>query len=313
MTWSQRTDLPSHRQRCRLLQPPFQATRRGLHLLELLAGAAVLVGMQAVPVIGATALSSGVVQATATHPPSAVASGQVASRSPKSASAKLALHNIAPHPNFLLACGLDLNTAACRDAEIKAINNARRSEALRPLDLNVTAFNKLSASEQVFVVTDLERLARNLSPVAAMTAQLNASAKAGAKASTDPALKGWVITGHKSVTSWVSNWAGGLSVLGADYFWMYDDGVGFNVSCTATSSSGCWAHRDNVLVAAPTLASCTRQGGTPELLMGVAVEPRAYHGATGIAQLITTSCGGLPDDITFTWQTAKRLVMTKSE
>jgi hypothetical protein len=36
--------------------------------------------------------------------------------------------------------------------------------------------------------------------------------------------------------------------MGANYFWMYDDGPGSpNADCTPSNQSGCWGHRDNIL------------------------------------------------------------------
>jgi hypothetical protein len=233
---------------------------------------------------------------------------QVRDSSQITSKATAVLHDEAPLPNFLLACSVDLNTTACRNQEVHAIDNARRSEALPAIGINLTAFDRLSAAQQLFVITNLERTTRQLAPVGAMTSQLNNEAARGAANSTDPPLEGWTLTGGKAVTSWVSNWAGGLSVLGADYFWMYDDGVGFNAGCTTTTSSGCWAHRDNMLVAKAPVSSCTGIGDKPELLMGAAVDPWSYRGATSIAQLIVRSCGGLPSDTTFTWASARRLM-----
>jgi hypothetical protein len=47
-----------------------------------------------------------------------------------------------------------------------------------------------------------------------------------------------------------SNWAGGYdTTLEADFSWMYDDGQSSpNVDCTTTNSSGCWGHRQDILM-----------------------------------------------------------------
>ena len=237
----------------------------------------------------------------------AVSSGGSRIAAPSSASAAVR-RNVAPRPNFLQACSISTDTTACRSQEILAINNARHIESLPSLRLNLGAFIRLSAAQQVFVITNLERVVRHLPPVDAMTSQLNTAAAKGVAESTDPQFRGWTLSGQKVVTSWVSNWSGGLSTLGADYFWMYDDGIGFNVACKSIKSPGCWAHRDNLLGAAPTKSSCANYGGRPELLMGAAVEPDAYRGATGIAQLLVSSCGGLPHDTTLRWSTVQSVV-----
>ena len=222
------------------------------------------------------------------------------------------LHNVAPQPNFLIACASGTNSHLCRTQELAAINNARKIEQLTALSVNLTRLGRLNAAEQLFVLTNLERTARRIAPVAAMTTQLNNEAALGARASADPHLSGWRLTGGKAATSWVGNWAGNLSSLGADYFWMYDDGVGYNVGCTATSTTECWSHRDNMLVAAQPTSACVGHGNKPELLMGASVEPTAYHGSASVGQLIVASCGGLPRDTTLTWTSAKRLLAISS-
>jgi len=214
--------------------------------------------------------------------------------------------NIAPRPNFLTTCE-GASASSCLNDEITAIDAARHSEGLRGLPIDRAGFLSLTAEQQLFVVVNLERISRRFPPIAALTSQLNAVAAVGNAHAVDPALQGWLLFDNKAVTGWASNWAGGLSILGADYFWMYDDGVGYNVDCTTVNTSGCWGHRDNVLFAGPTASSCNGLGGHPELLMGASVEPTAFEGSTGIAELIVNSCGGLPRDTTFTWARARAI------
>ena len=222
-------------------------------------------------------------------------------------SSRATLSNIAPEPNFVGSC-VATSPTSCLGDEIAALDNARQLEGLSPLALNASAFSSLTSAEQIFAVINLERTARGLAPVSALTGQLNAVALSGAANSVDPQLQGWTLVGGKAVSGWASNWAGGLTVLGADYFWMYDDGVGFNVDCTTTNASGCWGHRDNVLLAGPTSSSCAYAGGRPELLMGAAELPAAYAGSAGIAEIMVTSCGGLPRDTTVTWAAVRRIL-----
>ena len=224
----------------------------------------------------------------------------------------VALSNIPPDPNFLRLCTPTSILPACLRDEIIAINNARRSQGLSSLRINIAGFISLTSAQQVFTIINLERTARRLKAVGALTTQLNAVAQSGATQSTDPILRGWTLVGHKSVTSWASNWAGGLNVLGADYMWMYDDGVGFNIGCTATISSGCWNHEKNLLLASPTASSCRGIGGQPELVMGAAVLPSAYQGSTGLAELMVSNCGGFPTDVIFTWAAARKIIFVPS-
>ena len=94
------------------------------------------------------------------------------------------------------------------------------------MNISVSAFTQLTTAEQMFALTDLERVARNLPPVDAMTTQLDNVAAGGANNLGDPSLSGWQLTGGKGAIAWDSNWAGGLSTAGADYFWLYSDGEG---------------------------------------------------------------------------------------
>jgi hypothetical protein len=226
------------------------------------------------------------------------------------AKARRTPQNVAPQPNVFSSCATATITTTCANEEIAAINNARSSEGIAPITIDVAHFVALTPAEQVFAITNLERSALGLPVVQALTAQLNAAAAPGTAKSADPSLVGWTLSGNKSVTSWASNWSGGLDALGSDYVWMYDDGVGFNVDCPTVATAGCWGHRHNVLIAAPTAASCATAGGAPELVMGVAVLPTSYKGSTGIGEIFATNCGGLPSDVTFTWAQAERVLQS---
>ena len=245
----------------------------------------------------ATASSHAVSASSAVHPRKAV-----------TIRSDITPKNIAPSPDFLSSCTSASISASCLSSELAAINNARQAEGVVPITISLSGFTSLTPAEQVLALTDLERTARGLAPVAALTAELDNVAAAGSSASVDPSLAGWTLTGNKEVTAWASNWAGGLDVLGADYLWMYDDGVGYNVDCPNATSPGCWGHRDNVLFAAPTAASCAANNGQATLLMGASVISNAYHGGSGIAEIVVRSCGGTPSDAGFTWRAAKRIL-----
>ena len=152
--------------------------------------------------------------------------------------------NIAPDPNFYSTCySQGIASLACTQATVAALDHARATEGLGPLMLP-TDWAALNGAEQIFVLTNLERVARGEQPVPGMTAALNALAMVGAKTSKDP-------IGHTG--AWASNWAGDVSPLGSDYGWMYQDGWGgsraqtFNVDCTSAAAPGCWGHRNNIL------------------------------------------------------------------
>lgn len=213
--------------------------------------------------------------------------------------------NVDPSPNFMASCGTPSNSVFCLGQEIEAIDNARAIEGLGPMTLSVSAFVSLSAPQQIFVLTNLERTSRGLAPAQALTAQLNSLATTAAAQDADPALKGWTLTGHKQAVAWNSNWSGGLTATSADYYWMYSDGAGYNVDCTASNTSGCWEHRSNILSApAETCGSPSEQ---PQFVMGAAEATTASYSPSD-TEIIVQVCGGLPSDAVFTWTQAQRLL-----
>ena len=215
--------------------------------------------------------------------------------------------NISPLPDFVADCGPQTPSPSCISEALSAIDNARTIEGLAPMTFSTTAFSALPPLEQLFVVTNLERTARGLAPAVALTAQLNAVAAAGATANTDPSLSGWTLTGDRPAVEWSSNWAGDLSGFGADYYWMYADGLGVNIDCPTATASGCWQHRTNVLMPSPTATSCG-DAGTPGVVMGAAFLGSGYQNTPSIAEIYVGECGGLPSDVTFTWASAKALL-----
>lgn len=216
------------------------------------------------------------------------------------------LSNIAPMPSFAPSCTTTQNSVQCIQNEIDAIDNAHREEQLPPINVQAKAFARLTIDEQILTITNLERTARGLTPIAALTQQLNTAAAHGARISQDPVFKGWTLAGGRPVTTWASNWAGGVSVLEADYLWMYDDGTGFNVDCPTTTAAGCWGHRANILLPNATAQSCP--GSSSLLLMGAAESTLGFHGATSVAELFAESCGTLPSNTTVTWVTVQHLL-----
>jgi len=147
--------------------------------------------------------------------------------------------SIAPSSAFEIACFAGTNTAACDRAALADINQARSGEGLGSLALPAD-FSTLNNATQSIVVANAERTSRGL-PALPEDATLDALAQTGAQSGQDP-------TGPDGYT-WRSNIAWGyLTPLAADFGWMYDDGPGSsNLACTATVTSGCWGHRENIL------------------------------------------------------------------
>ena len=232
---------------------------------------------------------------TTTTPPPAPTTTTTTPRAPAPAPAKRGIlppddppANITPSPNFLSDCqGSQYDdSTGCVNATLSAIDNARAQEGVPAMQLPSNWYG-LSPAEQIFVVTNLERVDRGLPPLQAMASALDQSAQQGAAADTDPSPPSgfpW--------TQWGANWAGAVgNPLEADYYWMYDDGPGSsNVDCTAGDSSGCWGHRNNVLMD----LSCQM------CVMGTAFAPTAYNSDPSLAEILVDSSGQPAVD--FTWQ-----------
>ncbi|MGD0312693.1 MAG: hypothetical protein ABSC90_09540 [Acidimicrobiales bacterium] len=205
--------------------------------------------------------------------------------------------NVPPSPNFLSSCYPHTTSASCTALVIEATTNARAAEGLGPMALPQN-FASLSPAQQMFVITDIERVDRGLPPFVGLVGTLDTDALAGAEANEDPTATQVPPGAH--IIAWASNWAENANPLGSNYFWMYDDGLNSgNIDCTTTDQSGCWGHRENIL----SLSNYQQQyGGT--LLMGAG---EAY-GTTGTgwesdAELLVLASGTLPP-LSYTWAQA---------
>jgi hypothetical protein len=152
-------------------------------------------------------------------------------------------------------------------------------------------YAQLTVPEQLFVVINLERIGRGLSPFAGLSAPLDANARAGAAAANDPPDLGGaylLVDGE---------WAGGsVNALDAVYGWMYDDGPGSgNLDCPRGGAPGCWGHRHGIL---------DDFGSGERLIAGAALEAtadthRGDRGGTSMA--VTLAVAGRPQRLVFTW------------
>jgi len=187
--------------------------------------------------------------------------------------------NIPPNPNFLDDCSGTTfdNSQGCARATVQAIDNGRAQEGLAGMSLPSDWYS-LTAQQQLYVATNLERTIRGLPALSGMATALDQSADQGAAQSEDPTPPSgfpW--------TSWGSNWAGAVgNPLEAIYYWMYDDGEGSgNIDCTQSNTSGCWGHRDNVLMS----LSCQ------PCLMGTGYVSNGYEGYPSWAELLVDTSG----------------------
>jgi len=195
--------------------------------------------------------------------------------------------NITPSPNFLNSCagGSYDNGAACENSALAAIDNARTQEGLPGMVLP-SDWTQLTPQQQLFTATNLERTARGMAPLSGLASALDQASQSAATQNTDPSAPAgfpW--------SSWGGNWAGAVgSPLEAIYFWMYDDGPGsYNIDCTPSNSSGCWGHRNNVLLS----LRCQ------PCLMGAGFNANAYQGTPSWTELLVDTSGSQALD--FTW------------
>ncbi|MHB8439481.1 MAG: hypothetical protein ACYDD4_10005 [Acidimicrobiales bacterium] len=198
--------------------------------------------------------------------------------------------SIPPNPDFFGDCNESAydDSSRCVDATVGAIDNARAQESVGPMQLPST-WNGLTPQQQIFVVTNLERVARGLGALQYMDATLDSSTQQAAQANTDPQPPSGYVA-----TRWGGNWAGaGGNPLEIDYYWMYDDGPNSNnIDCTQAGQSGCWIHRHNILLP----LRCN------PCVIGTGFVPNSFNGAPSWAELLADTATPGPD--AFLWTTS---------
>jgi hypothetical protein len=244
----------------------------------------------AIAVTAVTLLGSGVIAAGAS-----VAVPDKGILPPKNPS-----HNVNPDPYFLSSksCIGGGDSAACNTLVVRAIAHARSVlEKIGGMSFSLSAYEKLTPEEQLFVTANLERTERGLPAVVVLTRSLDKIAQEGANADNDPDLQSVPGTlpggGH-----WVAlggNWAGGYdNALGADYGWMYND------------KQSAWGHRDNILRQWVTASRCG--GQRYEIAMGAGHVTKGKAFGDSETELFAGVCGPTPTDVVLTWTQAKKLL-----
>ncbi|MGN6724036.1 MAG: hypothetical protein ACTHJM_15625 [Marmoricola sp.] len=131
-------------------------------------------------------------------------------------------------------------TDACMTGALSNFNAARAKEHLGKLVLPRN-FRSLTVPEQILVLTNLDRRVRGLPAFVGLNSTLDQVAARGSKGHTDPAFPSWTRDGG-------SNWSSTYNAFWTEYLWMYQDGIGgSNMACSSRNTSGCWAHRRNIL------------------------------------------------------------------
>ena len=126
--------------------------------------------------------------------------------------------NITPAPGYSGPCGSLSSPNLYCPSGLTLLYGDRQAEGLAPMSLP-SNWTSLTPPEQLFVLTDEERIDRGLAPISGLAANLNAYAQAGANAHTDPPFPHYGSTAGSTSAS--------TSSLGtALALWMYDDGPG---------------------------------------------------------------------------------------
>ncbi len=167
----------------------------------------------------------------------------------------------------------------CENAVVYYLNQARASMGLPTYDLPAD-FPQLPPDRQIFILSDLDRIAYSLSPVAGLNSELSGDASQGVAFGGDPAPSAWSYDWN----AYFSNWAGAFTnAPAAYYFWMYDDGPGSgNLDCNDPSDSGCWGHRHDILFD-------EESSGEYEAAMGAATGTKRENEEVGYAMLIVAA------------------------
>lgn len=200
-----------------------------------------------------------------------------------------------PNPAYNLpvtgqnACPYGTALSTCRAIILQSMNHANWEEGAQALHLPPN-YSQLSASERLFVLTNLVRLSFGKPPIAGLNAAANAAAQVGAKTNTDPVLPAHATLDGAPVVAWGGDWAGGFATLEAAMVgWVYDDGPGSdNLDCQPGHMSGCWGHRDDILLNWP----------AGDLVAGAAAV--TVHGRSSVTLLPVVTSAPVP--LTFTWQ-----------
>lgn len=193
------------------------------------------------------------------------------------------------------ACDTAPTGAVCINASVNYLDQARASLG-QPAYTLPADFAALSPEEQALILTNSDRVLYNLPPMAGLTAQLDQDAAATLATDEDPQPSTSQWQGYTSNSSW-----GDDNMVLAYGGWMYDDGPGSNnVDCTASTPSGCWIHRHDILwefdpgPLAMGVASGRDSGGNPSYTMLLMVGNATYSPTYTYtwAQAVADGAGG---------------------
>ncbi len=198
--------------------------------------------------------------------------------------------NISPPPGYSGPCGSLAEPNLYCPSGLTTVYGDRQAEGVSPMSLP-SNWNVLTPPEQLFVLTDLERVDRGIAPIAGLSATLNFYAQAGAAAGRDPSFPPGTASGGSTYSSSPSL---GVSLA----MWMYDDGPGgTNLDCPPSGGAGCWGHRDIILgqYASPSLMGVGYGPSTTQIFVGGDTADTPYF--TWAQEVPLLPVGVFPDGI----------------
>jgi hypothetical protein len=188
------------------------------------------------------------------------------------------------------ACHTAPAAKSCIDAGVYYLDKARARAGLPPYALPAD-FPSLKPEQQLFILTNLDRVAYGLQPIAGLTAKLNHVALvSGVWRADDPHL-----SNATDVSVWWPGWAGSFDNAPMAYeVLVWDDGLGStNPRCTPTDHSRCWGHRHSVL---------WKYGA--HAAMGAAAGRDLSRHQRGYAYLYVGGSSGYHPTYSYTWKQA---------
>jgi hypothetical protein len=188
------------------------------------------------------------------------------------------------------ACDTSPLGKTCVNAAIYYLDRAR-AKLGQPAYKLPTDFPLLTPAQQMFILTNLDRIQYGLPAITGLTAQLgNDALTTGVQKAADPSPSVSTLSG------WTGNWAAGYRNAPMAYNdWMFNDGLGsFNIDCTASNQSGCWGHRHDILWTF-TRGSVLAMGGAAGL---------GPQGGRAYAMLLVGGWASYHPTYTYTWKQA---------
>jgi hypothetical protein len=176
---------------------------------------------------------------------------------------------------------------SCEDTVIRNLNHARVVMGLKPYKLP-RGFASLPSTHQIFILANEDRKAYGIPALKGISPELNGPVTLGAIHDEDPEAPVSLPAGNL-IYSWGATQADHYeNALSAYYDWMYNDGLGSpNLNCKSVDASGCWGHRQAILlpgVGIPTMAFALRGAtdgqGSYALLIAYTRRAPTYYSPT---------------------------------